>query len=190
MTALIDFNKDENDQLLYLVRLYSRAKACIIYSEEIDPDSKVNLQIMKELRDAFDHLMRILVDKIDNSGALLKKNHNYYLQNLSKSIGHVYRSAFDALDGAVISVKVDIVNMLKPYSIDAITEVIKNYWSLKAELIEIANRVTEHRERKDVGIEDSKIFDNYINDISSLKKIHKTVTINMELIHECHNMLE
>lgn len=44
--------------------LYVQAKALILYSEEVDPESRSNLQVIKELRDAFDHLMRVIVARL------------------------------------------------------------------------------------------------------------------------------
>lgn len=54
------FFHQEAEQLRRLAVLYRDAKALILYSEEIDPESRSNLQTIKELRDAFDHLMRVV----------------------------------------------------------------------------------------------------------------------------------
>jgi hypothetical protein len=54
------FFHQEAEHLRRLAVLYRDAKALILYSEEIDPESRSNLQTIKELRDAFDHLMRVV----------------------------------------------------------------------------------------------------------------------------------
>ena len=98
------FSKEEIAQLEVLASLYMQAKSLILYSEEVDPDYRSNLQTIKELRDAFDHLMRIIVERFSDDKSALgdTSGTEYFQKNIQKSIGHVYRDAFDALDGAVM----------------------------------------------------------------------------------------
>ncbi|AFL73804.1 hypothetical protein [Thiocystis violascens] len=50
-------NLDEDlDKLAEIAALYMQVKALILYSEEIDENSRSNIQVIKELRDAFDHI--------------------------------------------------------------------------------------------------------------------------------------
>jgi len=79
--------------------LYIQAKALILYSEEVDPESRSNLQVIKELRDAFDHLMRVIVARVGNQTSPGATDPEYCSKNIQKAIGHIYRAAFDALDG-------------------------------------------------------------------------------------------
>lgn len=85
-----------------LADLYVQAKALILYSEEVDPDSRSNLQVIKELRDAFDHLMRVIVARVGTQAPDGASDPDYASRNIHKSIGHIYRAAFDALDGTVL----------------------------------------------------------------------------------------
>jgi len=53
------FDKDVQDRLQELTELYLIVKEVVIYSEENDPENKTNIQVINELRNAFDHLMRV-----------------------------------------------------------------------------------------------------------------------------------
>jgi hypothetical protein len=120
------FTEQEKSKIEKLVKLYINAKALILLTEEIDPNSQSNLQIIKELRDAFDHLMQVFYRKYEKkSGGAYDQN--FETENLEKAIGHVYRAAFDALDGTVISLKESIANALSAFPVEVIIEVMPEY---------------------------------------------------------------
>lgn len=89
-----------------LADLYVQAKALILYSEEVDPDSRSNRQVIKVLRDALDHLMRVIVARVGTQAPTDAADPEYTSRNIHKAIGHIYRAAFDALDGTVLSLRV------------------------------------------------------------------------------------
>jgi hypothetical protein len=153
--------------------LYRDAKALILYSEEIDPDSRSNLQTIKELRDAFDHLMRVVSFHLAPDEAADRAYDGYCQKNVQKAIGHVYRAAFDALDGTVLSLRERVSDALEGYATDVIKTVIPEYWDIKIELNRLTNAVAEHRGRKDVGRDVGKTFDSYVEDIEKLKQFHE-----------------
>jgi hypothetical protein len=90
------FSKEEIAQLEGLASLYMQAKSLILYSEEVDPDYRSNLQTIKELRDAFDHLMRFIVERFSDDKSSLgdvsgteyfqKKHPEVYWPRLSRRI--------------------------------------------------------------------------------------------------------
>lgn len=47
-------------QLCELVSLYTKTKRLVLLAEQLDTESKSNIAIFKEQRDALDHLMRAL----------------------------------------------------------------------------------------------------------------------------------
>ena len=167
----MQFLPEENIRLETLCKLYIQIKGIILYSEEIDPDAKANLQIMKELRDAFDHLMRILYHKYhtDESQPLPE----YVTNNIDKSIGHVYRAGCDALDGTALSLRLNIQDLLKRYPIDVIVKVMPNYWENKASINKIILSIPFHRQKKDVNSDISKVFNEYVKEIEKLKIIYQ-----------------
>ena len=58
----MEFTTSDWEKFVTISDLYMNAKAIILLSEEIDPESKSNLQVIKELRDAFDHIMILLIN--------------------------------------------------------------------------------------------------------------------------------
>lgn len=180
------FKEKEHDRLAELADLYIQAKALIIYAEEVDPDSRSNIQIIKELRDAFDHLMRVVVARTqpDSTHA---EDEGYGEKNLHKAIGHVYRATFDALDGTVLSLKEKLVELLAPYPLAVIKSVIPDYWEHRRELERLSEKIASHRTKKDVGENVGEVLDSYICDVETLKKFHKDVLDSMDALNECDN---
>ena len=101
----MNLTQEETQKLEKLCNFYQQAKALVIFAEELDPKSRAVLATIKELRDAFDHVMRVLSDIYLYSSAKKKKNPNYYLSSLEKAIGHLCRATFDALDITIIHIK-------------------------------------------------------------------------------------
>lgn len=152
-----------------LADLYVQAKALILYSEEVDPDSRSNLQVIKELRDALDHLMRVIVARVGTQGPTGANDPEYSSRNIHKAIGHIYRAAFDALDGTVLSLRAKIVQVIENYPLQVLNQVLPNYWEIKRKLNELSGQVTEHRTRKDVGAEVWTTLDGYVADVEVIK---------------------
>lgn len=152
-----------------LADLYVQAKALILYSEEVDPDSRSNLQVIKELRDALDHLMRVIVARVGTQAPAGAADPEYVSRNIHKAVGHIYRAAFDALDGTVLSLRVKITQVVDSYPLEVLNQVIPNYWDIKRKLNELSGQVTEHRARKDVGAEIGATLDGYVSDVEAIK---------------------
>lgn len=182
---VLKFEGEEYHRFAELAMLYMQAKSLILYAEEADPDSRSNIQIIKELRDAFDHLMRVVLAHVDE-----KSSHagdaNYGQKNLHKAIGHVYRATFDALDGTVLSLRVKIVELLEPYSSKTISEVLPTYWDMRAKLEEVTARVAEHRSQKDVGADMGALLDAYTEDVEKLKDFHTEILSRIPALNEHH----
>lgn len=185
MSLINNLAPDENTLLEKTVDLYAKGKQVILFCEERDDNSKINPQIWKELRDAFDHLMRICLDVMDG-GKRRKSNNEYYTVNLEKAHGHIYRATFDALDGASVSIKSSILKVANSYDRAVLTEVITDYWEKRKRLEEINTRITEMRNNKDVGSsETAKIIDEYIEVIYELIDVFQNFLNTGPLLDEC-----
>jgi hypothetical protein len=185
MPTIASLTPAEDDLFTRTVNLYYQAKTLIIYSEEIDPNSKINPQIWKELRDAFDHFMRVCGDVI-KGGNKKNQNPNYYFENLDKAHGHVYRAAFDALDGASISIRNQISELAQVYDREILTEVIHDYWTKRSRLLEINSKIAELRNKKDVACDETvEIINEYVNILNELKDHRSAFLTSMPLLDEC-----
>ena len=169
------FSEDEITQLESFASLYMQAKLLILYSEEVDPDFRSNLQTIKELRDAFDHLMRIVIERFGRDPSVTgdMAGPEYCKINLQKAIGHVYRAAFDALDGTVMSLREKIINSLDAFPLEAVKDILPEYWDIRIKLEELNEHIGEHRAKKDIGNNIGEVYDRFIKDVEILKSFHK-----------------
>ena len=116
--------------------------------------------------------MLVVFNKENNN----KEEEDYNVKNIDKALGHVHRAGFDALDGTVVSLKYEIVQILAPYDIDIITEVMPDYWMNKQKINDISAKVGELRGAKDAGgAELVEIFSAYVEEINDLRTIHKEI---------------
>lgn len=173
----------ERQEFERLACLYRDAKTIILYCEEVDPTFKSNLQVIKELRDAFDHLMRLFVSKIASAPG--NGNEDYGKNQLDKAIGHTYRAAFDALDGTVLSLRLKINEAVSGYHIDVIKEIIPDYWAIKETLNRLTDNITTNRAEKDIKIDYSGLFERYVADVEDLKNAYDKILKLGPTLDEC-----
>lgn len=138
------------DQLRDLAVLYGRTKALILKAEEFDPESKSNISVFKEQRDALDHIMRSVAAVLDPAQA---KNEEYVRKQFDKATSHLYRAAYDSLDGIAVSCRLIMSESMVGVSPQAITSVFPEYWDLINEFHGIQEKITEQRHKKDIGDE-------------------------------------
>lgn len=169
------FYPEDIEQLKKLADLYVHAKSLVLYSEEIDPTARSNIQVIKELRDVNDHLMRVIAARLSETPPEGSSEEHYCQTNLDKAIGHVYRAAFDSLDGTVLSLREKIVDILKEYPITVITDVLPEYWILRAKLEVLTQNISSHRATKDVAGNASATLDLYVGDTEEIKEFYKQV---------------
>jgi hypothetical protein len=162
----LSFSEKEQETLLKLVKLYSETKVIIVYSEEVDADSKYNIQIWKELRDAFDHLVRAFINKNENT-------ETYFLINLEKSYAHVYRACYDAAEGAVFSLKKNILDIIFPYSQSQLVKIVPNYSDDRILIEKINSKLAIYRNNKDIGKADNIDFSDLLGIIDQLKTLNE-----------------
>ena len=94
-------------------------------------------------------------------------------KNIQKSIGHVYRAAFDALDGAVMSLREKIISGLDEFPLEAVKDILPAYWDIWVKLEELNETIGDHRARKDIGGNIGETLDRFVKDVDILKSFHK-----------------
>lgn len=180
------FTDADIQQLKKLAELYIQAKGLILYSEEIDPESRSNLQVIKELRDANDHLMRVVAARLaDNLPSGVNDVQNYCHSNLDKAIGHVYRAAFDALDGTILSLREKVAKILDAYPQEVIKAVIPEYWQIRVSLDELTNRIAANRATKDVGADIFSTLEQYVRDTELIKQFYSQLLNAGPALDDC-----
>ena len=165
----ICFSGEEATKLYEMARLYDPVKAIILFGEEIAPHNITLPQILKELRDAFDHFMRVVAAK---TGLKVGFDNKYLEINLDKAFSHVYRAAYDALDWVSIILRNKISVELAQYSAAAIQASIPDYYAIIRPTIEsvIPAKIAEIRATKDIGAPDPKSIMEYADYVEELKK--------------------
>ena len=148
--------------------LYAKTKGFVLLAEQFDPESRSNIAIFKEQRDALDHLMRGFAECFDKT----KEPDNEYLRSqIDKARGHLFRAAYDALDGVGVSGKLRIHEAMKGVSGEAINEVYKDYYDHVAEVEEIDRKIAGHRKAKDVTDHTIVNLDAYCADVDRLSAL-------------------
>jgi len=163
---------DDRSQLKRLTEFYVQIKLLILYSEEIDPDARSNIQVIKELRDALDHIMRVMNVRLANGQASEGGSDLYCAKNLDRAYGHLSRAAFDALDGTILSLKERIAEILETYPLEVIREVVPDYWDKRKFLESLTHNIASDRASKDVGSNIPETFDRYVADVEAIKNFY------------------
>jgi len=166
----LSFSEKEQGAILKLIKLYSETKVIIVYSEEVDADSKYNIQIWKELRDAFDHLVRAFINKSEKPE---QNTEDYFFTNLEKSYAHVYRACYDAAEGAAFSLKKNILDIIFPYSQSQLVKMVPNYSDDRILIEKINSKLAVYRNNKDIGKADNVDFSELLSIIDQLKTLNE-----------------
>jgi len=141
----------------------------ILFCEENHEEFKSNLHEVKELRDAFDHLMRIFAVKL---GVKEEKDEEYIRINMDKVFGHVYRAGYDTLDFAALILRDKINKEVSGFSHSAIQAAIPNYYSEIRPVVEsITSDIIKLRTDKDVANKSPEVFNNYFQNVKTLNKM-------------------
>lgn len=168
------FSEEETSRLKETVDLYIFVKELILLNEEHDPGSVTYLQVLNELRNAYDHLNRVLAVKLGIKEDVDESS--YSLTNIDKSLGHVYRACYDSLDWFLINTIEGIQQELKDYTPEEIQAVIPEYYSdIRPKLYEYQNQITELRAKKDIGNRNSDSIERYTAIAQYLQNVWKLI---------------
>ncbi len=130
---------------------------------------------MKELRDALDHFMRFIHKKQSKKKNFTKEEQKTCIGNLDKSVNHIYRATFDALDGTILSLK-DLINEeLKNYQFDIIIKVLPEYPEIKIDLNRLIQVFADMRARKDINEETIQLLNEYIASVDRMKNVYDKI---------------
>jgi hypothetical protein len=152
-----------SEDLLRLVDLYTGVKSFILKAEELDARLESNIAVIKEQRDALDHVMRFIGRCLKNDFEESEKDQDYISLQIDKACGHLYRAGYDSLDGIIASVTVRIRDdYLREVPLESIRDVMPEYWSdYVPKLDEIKIKAGKHREQKDIGDSNGESFAAY-----------------------------
>ena len=177
------FNKKEIELLEQLSSAYIKAKGLVSKAEEIDKNSGANIQINKEFRDAFSHIARILGDQLLSEGGKRKSDSMYYITNIEKAIGHIYRAGYDALDGISISLR-EKINTLSDFPASTITQALPNYAEKIGKLNSFHDYLVKLKANKDIGSGSSEDFNKCIRKMEKIKSSMLDMNEAIPLIRE------
>ncbi len=153
-----------------ITNLYAKTKGFVLLAEQFDPESRSNIAIFKEQRDALYYIMRGFGGCFDKT----KEPDGAYLRSqIEKARGHLFRSAYDALDGVGVSCKLRISEATNGVSLDAIAAVYPEYYHHVSEVDEIDLKIAEHRRKKDVTEQTIGNLEAYRNDVERLSALAK-----------------
>ena len=132
--------EEASEKLEIITELYKNVKELQLYAEELREDSF--LPALNELRDAFDHLMRVFSSKISS------KDNEYIIKNLDATFSHLYRAMFQLIDYIRICQHEWIEESLKDISNMAIVAVFPEYYGeIKPELDVLINELPTFKKR-------------------------------------------
>lgn len=164
-----------------LVALYARTKKLILTAEQFDPESRSNISVFKEQRDALDHIIRSV-------GAILEpsegKDEKYVRLHFEKATSHLYRAAYDSLDGIGISCKMRLKDTMDGVSNEAIGAVFPKYWENVREFDTLQEKIADHRNAKDVGELTKDNPEEYFTLIEKLCALTQEVRASAGQMHE------
>ncbi len=166
------FSDDELCQLKRINELYQITQQLIYMSEELG-DQNTFMPPINEIKDAFNHFMRIISAKFDSD-----KSKNQYAQiNFEKIFSHLYRATFELFDYIYIFIRKDITESLQGISNEALTIIFSDYYkTIRPNIEDLIDKIPKYKNNKDIGdpnLEDVKQFFNSITDLrENQRKIH------------------
>ena len=150
---VMSFNVFSDKLWKKICEIHEVTKRYSLIAEEISEDGSIFLQPMKEHRDAYDHMLRVLNTIIGRKrfpdNAL---ETSYISSNLSKAYGHEYRAFYDTADWISFYCRKFIRDSLNSIPEERRRE-LPNFDEIRADInTNIPLQVAELRNAKDIGI--------------------------------------
>lgn len=153
--------------------LYSKTKKYVLNAEQVDPDASSNIPAIGEHRYALDHLMRSLSEYFEKGA---EADESYLCGQIENARGHMFRAAYDALDGAGISYKFRLENAMTGLSNDAIAAVHPKYYENDLpEIYALEKKIAEHRNKKDEQNRTMQDLDDYCATVDRVNEISTVI---------------
>lgn len=174
--------EEESKKLEKVVELYINVKELLLYAEELREESF--LPPILELRDAFDHLIRVFQSKTTS------KNNEYAIKNLDATFRHLYRAMFQLMDYVRIRQHEWIVESLNDISNTTIVTVFPEYYSeIKPELDVLINELPTFRRglsrsEWELGNTNLDSVKKYLENINKIKLIFYRINKKLPALHE------
>ncbi|RJS84567.1 hypothetical protein CW713_02390 [Methanophagales archaeon] len=169
------------ERLKEITKLYLKVRELMLYADELHPEKKTFIPPINEIRNAFDHLMRVFAVKFELKTAAKE---DYITNNLEGALRHVYRAAFDLLDYVSINLRNKILDEINEISTEALNVVFPEYYQkIRPDIEKASTEISDFRYRKDMGdpkIDDVKKYAEIIDRIKSY--LDKTLEIRPSLI--------
>jgi len=177
----MEFGEVEMEKLKEVTILYLKVRELMFYADEVHPEKKTFIPPINEIRNAFDHLMRVFAVKFELKTT---DKEDYITDNLDMALSHVYRAAFDLLDYISIYLREKILDEINEISPEALTIVFPEYYQkIRPDIEKASTDISDIRSKKDMG--DPKIGDviKYVEIIERLKShLNKILEIKPSLI--------
>ena len=137
---------------LRISQIHDITKELYIRSEEYSYELKSFLQPVKELKDAYEHVVRASTRAFCNT----PNNDDivYIKANMEKAVGHEYRAFFDTADFLCITLRNRIISRLESFQYNQILIVWSEYEKARERIITITEDIASIRLKKDVGSSD------------------------------------
>ena len=171
----LSFTESEKVKIKKTTELYLLFKDLLIEAEELDDERKTQPQILLEVRNALEHLMRVLIMKFAPAN---EQSDGYFKQALDKFHGHVYRAGYDVLDWQAIVLRGKIISELRRFSHEAIEKVLPDYYpTIRPGIEQISIDIASIRAKKDVdgpADADFENFKKYADKVRALQSAYRT----------------
>lgn len=132
-----------------LTQIHNITKELYIRSEEYNDDLKSFIQPIKELKDAYEHIVRANTRAFINFSDV--KDIDYIKSNMDKAIGHEFRAFFDTADFICIIFRKKINEKLEGFSYNQIVNEWPEYNFARKRIISIPEDIASIRIKKDIG---------------------------------------
>jgi len=177
----MEFGEVEMEKLKEVTILYLKVRELMFYADEVHPEKKTFIPPINEIRNAFDHLMRVFAVKFELKTT---DKEDYITDNLDMALSHVYRAAFDLLDYISIYLREKILDEINEISPEALTIVFPEYYQkIRPDIEKASTEMSDFRSRKYISCPKIDDVIKYAEIIERLKShLNKILEIKPSLI--------
>ena len=177
----MEFGEVEMEKLKEVTILYLKVRELMFYADEVHPEKKTFIPPINEIRNAFDHLMRVFAVKFELKTT---DKEDYITDNLDMALSHVYRAAFDLLDYISIYLREKILDEINEISPEALTIVFPEYYQkIRPDIEKASTEMSDFRSRKYISCPKIDDVIKYAEIIERLKShLNKILEVKPSLI--------
>jgi len=154
-----------------LASLYKKVKEGIILDENFDPNDRIHLGALNELRNALDHIMRAVL------------NPDNYSKEVIDARDHLLRAGYDAFESLAMTASQTIISSLQKFDKDVIATICPDYYRvIKPKIIDLKKELAKIRSGRDNSQTDIlkiETLTDYTEKANELFEFSKTVSENI-----------